>query len=148
MSTLHSRNSRILTRRRYFIGWLCVGINASITSYFAIAFLSQWWLRTRYPRWFAQYNYIIGAGEFGQPVILRAEADGWSSSRWGNPSDGVHPFLCSTGCIRKCASFPSLVGSKPRWELRPLYIPDVVSALVGWLCVVSDVSPLRSRPHD
>ena len=33
-----------------------------------VAFLSQWWLRTRYPRWFAQYNYIVGAGEFGKPL--------------------------------------------------------------------------------
>ena len=47
----------------YFIGWLCVGINSSILSYFAVAFVSQWWLRTRHPRWFAKYNYIIGAGE-------------------------------------------------------------------------------------
>ncbi|OJA14600.1 hypothetical protein AZE42_09816 [Rhizopogon vesiculosus] len=51
----------------YFIGWLCVGINSSVLSYFSIAFLSQWWLRTRYPRWFAKYNYIIGAGEYSQP---------------------------------------------------------------------------------
>ena len=48
----------------YYIGWLCVGINSSILSYFAIAFLSQWWLRTRYPRWFSKYNYIVGAGEY------------------------------------------------------------------------------------
>ncbi|KAG2062938.1 OPT oligopeptide transporter [Suillus decipiens] len=53
----------------YFIGWLCVGINSSILSYFTIAFLSQWWLRTRYPRWFAKYNYIIGAGESSQTSL-------------------------------------------------------------------------------
>ncbi|KAI0305502.1 OPT oligopeptide transporter protein-domain-containing protein [Multifurca ochricompacta] len=46
----------------YYIGWLCVGINSSITSYFAIAWFSQWYLRTRYPKWFAKYNYILGAG--------------------------------------------------------------------------------------
>jgi hypothetical protein len=51
----------------YFIGWLCVGINSSILSYFSIAFISQWWLRTRYPRWFAKYNYIVGAGEYSRP---------------------------------------------------------------------------------
>lgn len=146
MSGLHSCDAGILKSHRYFIGWLCVGINSSLLAYFAIAFLSQWWLRTRYPRWFAQYNYIVGAGEFRQLVILRADADSWDSSRWGNPSDGVHPLLCSTGCSRNCASFPKLVGRKPRWELRPLCIPDVVDALVGQLYMVSNVSPLRSRP--
>ncbi|KAG6865789.1 hypothetical protein C0991_011781 [Blastosporella zonata] len=45
----------------YYIGWLCVGINSSITTYFMIAWFSQWWLRTRYPRWFAKYNYIVAA---------------------------------------------------------------------------------------
>ena len=49
--------------RSFSIGWLGVGINSSNLSFFAIAFLSQWWLRTRYPRWFAEYNYIVGAGE-------------------------------------------------------------------------------------
>ncbi len=47
-----------------FVGWLCVGISSSYTSYYAIALFSQWYLRTRYPRWFAKYNYILGAGEF------------------------------------------------------------------------------------
>ena len=47
----------------YYIGWLCVGINSSILSYFSIAWFSQWYLRTRCPRWFAKYNYILGAGE-------------------------------------------------------------------------------------
>jgi len=52
-----------LTRnlRSYYIGWLCVGINSSIFSYFGVAYLSQWWLRTRYPGWFVKYNYILAA---------------------------------------------------------------------------------------
>ncbi|KAG6916052.1 hypothetical protein DXG01_008625 [Tephrocybe rancida] len=45
----------------YYIGWLCVGINSSITVYFSIAWFSQWYLRTRYPEWFAKYNYIVAA---------------------------------------------------------------------------------------
>ncbi|KAG6828622.1 hypothetical protein H0H92_007267 [Tricholoma furcatifolium] len=40
----------------YYIGWLCVGINSSILTYFVIAWLSQWWLRTRYPKWGANQN--------------------------------------------------------------------------------------------
>lgn len=54
----------------YFIGWLCVGINSSILSYFAVAFVSQWWLRTRYPSWFAKYNYIIGAALDGGTQVM------------------------------------------------------------------------------
>ena len=30
-------------------------------SFFVVAFLSQWWMRTRYPGWFAKYNYIVAA---------------------------------------------------------------------------------------
>ncbi|KAN0091066.1 OPT oligopeptide transporter domain containing protein [Tylopilus felleus] len=54
----------------YYIGWLCVGINSSNLSYFAVAFLSQWWLRTRHPRWFTQYNYIIGAALDGGTQVM------------------------------------------------------------------------------
>ncbi|KAI0266365.1 OPT oligopeptide transporter protein-domain-containing protein [Gloeopeniophorella convolvens] len=54
----------------YYIGWLCVGINSSITSYFAIAWFSQWFLRTRYPRWFAKYNYILAAALDGGTQVM------------------------------------------------------------------------------
>ncbi|KAF8071803.1 OPT oligopeptide transporter protein-domain-containing protein [Lyophyllum atratum] len=54
----------------YYIGWLCVGINSSILSYFAIAWFSQWWLRTRYPKWFAKYNYIIAAALDGGTQVM------------------------------------------------------------------------------
>ncbi|KAJ7455304.1 OPT oligopeptide transporter protein-domain-containing protein [Mycena galericulata] len=54
----------------YYIGWLCVGINSSIFSYFSIAYLSQWWLRTRYPRWFAKYNYVLAAALDGGTQVM------------------------------------------------------------------------------
>jgi len=54
----------------YYIGWLCVGINSSILSYFSVAFISQWWLRTRYPRWFAKYNYILAAALDGGTQVM------------------------------------------------------------------------------
>jgi OPT family small oligopeptide transporter len=54
----------------YYIGWLCVGINSSIFSYFSIAWVSQWWLRTRYPRWFAKYNYILAAALDGGTQVM------------------------------------------------------------------------------
>jgi hypothetical protein len=46
------------------MGMLGAGINTSPTIYFAIAWFSQWFLRTRYPKWFARYNYILGAGAY------------------------------------------------------------------------------------
>ncbi|TFK40185.1 OPT oligopeptide transporter protein-domain-containing protein [Crucibulum laeve] len=54
----------------YYIGWLCVGINSSIFVYFSIAWISQWWLRTRYPRWFAKYNYILAAALDGGTQVM------------------------------------------------------------------------------
>ncbi|KAG0699662.1 OPT oligopeptide transporter protein-domain-containing protein [Suillus ampliporus] len=52
------------------IGVLCVGINSSVLSYYMIAFLSQWWLRTRYPRWFMKYNYLVGAALDGGTQVM------------------------------------------------------------------------------
>ncbi|KAJ6507971.1 OPT oligopeptide transporter protein-domain-containing protein [Mycena vitilis] len=54
----------------YYIGWLCVGINSSILVYCSIAYLSQWWLRTRYPRWFNKYNYILAAALDGGTQVM------------------------------------------------------------------------------
>ncbi|KAA1475197.1 OPT superfamily oligopeptide transporter [Dentipellis sp. KUC8613] len=54
----------------YYICWLCVGINSSILSYFGIAWFSQWFLRTRYPKWFAKYNYILGAALDGGTQVI------------------------------------------------------------------------------
>ena len=48
-------NSAIIV---YYIGWLCVGINSSITSYFLVGFASQWFLRIYRPEWFVKYNYM------------------------------------------------------------------------------------------
>ncbi|CAK5278568.1 unnamed protein product [Mycena citricolor] len=54
----------------YYIGWLCVGINSSITSFFVIAWISQWYMRTRYPRWFTKYNYVLAAGLDGGTQVM------------------------------------------------------------------------------
>ncbi|KAF8136747.1 OPT oligopeptide transporter protein-domain-containing protein [Boletus edulis] len=53
-----------------FIGWLSVGINSSILSIFTVAFVSQWWIRTRYPRWFQKYNYIVAAALDGGTQVM------------------------------------------------------------------------------
>ncbi|GLB40284.1 putative oligopeptide transporter [Lyophyllum shimeji] len=39
----------------YYIGWLC---------------FSQWWLRTRYPKWFAKYDYIVAAALDGGTQVM------------------------------------------------------------------------------
>ncbi|KAF8552269.1 OPT superfamily oligopeptide transporter [Imleria badia] len=52
------------------IGWLCVGINSSVASFFMIGFISQLWIRTRYPRWFQKYNYLVGAALDGGTQVM------------------------------------------------------------------------------
>lgn len=54
----------------YYIGYLSVGINSSVFMYFTIAYVSQWWLRTRYPRWFTKYNYILAAALDGGTQVM------------------------------------------------------------------------------
>jgi hypothetical protein len=54
----------------YIIGYLSNGITSTYLSYFAVAFFSQWWLRTRHPRWFAKYNYIVGAALDGGTQVM------------------------------------------------------------------------------
>ncbi|EIW85092.1 OPT oligopeptide transporter [Coniophora puteana RWD-64-598 SS2] len=53
-----------------YIGYLCVGINSSVMVYYIIAFVSQGYLRTRYPRWFVKYNYLIGAALDGGTQVM------------------------------------------------------------------------------
>ncbi|KAI9461265.1 OPT oligopeptide transporter [Lactarius psammicola] len=54
----------------FYMSWLCVGISSSYTLYYATALFSQWYLRTRYPRWFAKYNYILGAALDGGTQVM------------------------------------------------------------------------------
>ncbi|KZO91322.1 OPT oligopeptide transporter [Calocera viscosa TUFC12733] len=53
--------------------WSCclsVGINTQVNAAMAIGIFSQWWIRTRYPRWFTKYNYILsGALDGGTQII-------------------------------------------------------------------------------
>ncbi|KAI5251481.1 OPT superfamily oligopeptide transporter [Aureobasidium subglaciale] len=54
----------------WYMGLLCVGINASITMSFIIGFFSQWYLRRRYPELFVKYNYIASAALDGGTQVL------------------------------------------------------------------------------
>ena len=42
--------------------FLSVGINTSVNPAMAIGIFSQWWVRTRYPRWFTKYKYVTLLG--------------------------------------------------------------------------------------
>lgn len=54
----------------WYIGWLCVGVNSSITSYFIIAIVSQWYLRVYHPKIFKDYNYVVAAGLTGGTQVM------------------------------------------------------------------------------
>jgi len=50
---------------------LSVGVNTQVNTSMFYGILSQWWLRTRYPRWFTKYNYIVAAAlDGGTQVII------------------------------------------------------------------------------
>ncbi|KAI0732700.1 OPT oligopeptide transporter [Fomitopsis betulina] len=50
--------------------YMSVGVNTSINTSMALGILSQWWVRTRYPRWFTKYNYIVAAALDGGTQIV------------------------------------------------------------------------------
>ncbi|KZT09762.1 OPT oligopeptide transporter [Laetiporus sulphureus 93-53] len=50
--------------------YMSVGINTSINASMVLGVLSQWWVRTRYPRWFTKYNYIVAAGLDGGTQVI------------------------------------------------------------------------------
>ena len=54
----------------WYMGWLFVGINASILSYFVIGFLAQWWLRKYRPQLFVDYNYLMSAALDGGTQVM------------------------------------------------------------------------------
>ncbi|KAI0306821.1 OPT oligopeptide transporter protein-domain-containing protein [Multifurca ochricompacta] len=54
----------------WFIGVLAAGINTPVTMYVLMAWFSQWYMRTRHPKWFAKYNYILGAGLDGGTQVM------------------------------------------------------------------------------
>ncbi|PCH35361.1 OPT oligopeptide transporter [Wolfiporia cocos MD-104 SS10] len=50
--------------------YLSVGVNSQVNTSMALGILSQWWVRTRYPRWFTKYNYIIAAAMDGGTQVV------------------------------------------------------------------------------
>ncbi|KAF2152269.1 OPT superfamily oligopeptide transporter [Myriangium duriaei CBS 260.36] len=54
----------------WYMGWLFVGINASIGSYFILGIGAQWWLRKYRPQLFVNYNYLVSAALDGGTQVL------------------------------------------------------------------------------
>jgi len=50
--------------------FLAVGINTQVNPKMVIGIFSQWWVRTRYPRWFTKYNYIVAAALDGGTQVI------------------------------------------------------------------------------
>ncbi|PYI13003.1 OPT superfamily oligopeptide transporter [Aspergillus japonicus CBS 114.51] len=84
----------------WYMGWLFVGINASIPVYFALGFGAQFWLRRYHPHLFNKYNYIVSAALDGGTqicvfILTFAVFGGSGTSHpfptWtGNPDTSVH----------------------------------------------------------
>ena len=54
----------------WYMGYLFVGINSSITSYFAIGFFAQFYLRKYKPAFFVKYNYLLSAAMDGGTQVI------------------------------------------------------------------------------
>ncbi|KAH9478604.1 Oligopeptide transporter 1 [Psilocybe cubensis] len=76
---LSKPNSRLARVMKYinipvialYMGWLPYSVNGQWWSCVVIGIFSQWWLRTRRPRWFVKYNYLMSAAlDGGSQVIL------------------------------------------------------------------------------
>lgn len=54
----------------YSAGLLVSGQNCVILSIFLVGITSQAWMRTRHPRYFKQFNYVVGAGWDGGSLLV------------------------------------------------------------------------------
>lgn len=54
----------------WYMGWLFVGVNSSILSYFAVGFFAQYYLRKYKPAIFVKYNYLVSAALDGGTQVL------------------------------------------------------------------------------
>lgn len=52
------------------MGNLFVGINSSLTMFFVIAFISQFYLRKYHPQFFVKWNYLVSAAMDGGTQVL------------------------------------------------------------------------------
>jgi hypothetical protein len=84
----------------WYMGNLFVGINSSLTMFFILAFVSQFYIRKYHPKLFVDYNYLVSAAMDGGTqvmvfILTFAVAGGSGKARpfptWaGNPDLSVH----------------------------------------------------------
>lgn len=89
----------------WYLGYLCVGINSSVMMYFALAFITQFYVRKYHADWYMKYNYILSAGLDGGTQIcvfvLSFAVQGGAGvehpfpSYWGNNFNGNHVDYCA-----------------------------------------------------
>ncbi|KAH8099561.1 OPT oligopeptide transporter [Cristinia sonorae] len=63
----HNFNTAIILQ---YSAYMSVGINTSVNPAMVIGIFSQWWVRTRYPRWFTKYNYVVAAALDGGTQVI------------------------------------------------------------------------------
>jgi len=54
----------------WYLGYLCVGINSSVPIYFVLGFVTQYYIRRKYPAWYLQYNYLLSAAMDGGTQVI------------------------------------------------------------------------------
>ena len=54
----------------WYLGYLFIGFNDSVTMYFIVGFFAQWWLRKNRPEYFVKYNYIVSAALDGGTQVM------------------------------------------------------------------------------
>ncbi|KAK7535339.1 OPT oligopeptide transporter protein-domain-containing protein [Phyllosticta citribraziliensis] len=55
----------------WYMGWLFVGVNSSILSYFALGFFAQFLCADMYkPQWFVRWNYLVSAALDGGTQVI------------------------------------------------------------------------------
>ncbi|KAL1386863.1 OPT oligopeptide transporter protein-domain-containing protein [Phyllosticta capitalensis] len=54
----------------WYMGWLFVGVNSSILSYFALGFFAQFYLRKYRPQYFVRWNYLVSAALDGGTQVI------------------------------------------------------------------------------
>ncbi|KAF2163315.1 hypothetical protein M409DRAFT_68590 [Zasmidium cellare ATCC 36951] len=89
----------------FYLCYLNVGVNSSIFMFFIIGFISQGYIRRRYPNVFVKYNYLISAALDGGSSVMvfilsfavlgAAGAAVQFPKYWGNNVDG-NPDRCAS----------------------------------------------------
>jgi len=83
----------------WYMGYLFIGINSSIWSYYIIGIVGQYFIRKYRPKYFVKWNYLVSAALDGGTQVMVflltfAVAGGSGTARpfptwWGNKADNV-----------------------------------------------------------